>query len=360
MAGGWLDSLEARARAELPAAVHAYVRQGARDGQSAAEAAEAWRSLRFLPRVLRDVTQVDTRALACGTELALPLAVAPTTLQRAAHPDGELAMAEAVAQARSLMVVSSNAGHRFADIGRTGVQWWLQAYLPQRRERARPMLEAAVAAGARAVVLTVDTPVVGTKYDAAAEVWDQVDPGWLRVNLGDAADDPKATDLGPDDIGWLAQATGLPVVVKGVLRADDALRCVAAGASAVWVSNHGGRQLDRAAPTATCLPRVVRALRADPQSTHAEVYVDGGLRNGLDLLAALALGARVGFVGRQAFYALAVGGAPGVGRLFAELADELTESMRLAGADSVADLAGLVDPRAAVPDGSPPPARSGP
>jgi 4-hydroxymandelate oxidase len=323
----------------LPAAVHAYVSRGAGEGRSADEAAEAWRSVRFTPQVLRDVSRVDTRVTACGVPLSLPVAVAPTTLQRAAHPDGELAMASAVASADALMVVSSNAGHRFADIAATGVQWWLQAYLPHRRDRARPMLDAAVQAGAAAVVLTVDTPVVGTKYGAAASVWDTVDVSWLRTNLAAAADEPKATDLGPQDVRWLHEVTGLPVVVKGVLRPDDAVRCREAGAAAVWVSNHGGRQLDRAAATARCLPRVAGAVHSSAPGV--EVYVDGGLRNGLDVLAALALGADVGFLGRQPLYALAVGGEAGVSRMFEELRRELVEAMQLVGAVDVRAATGL-------------------
>jgi isopentenyl diphosphate isomerase/L-lactate dehydrogenase-like FMN-dependent dehydrogenase len=134
------------------------------------------------------------------------------------------------------------------------VAWWVQAYLPQERSLAIPMLEAAASAGARAVVLTVDTPVVATKYDGGA-VWHSTPADWLRVNLGPATDAPKARDLGPADVAWLHKVTGLPVVLKGVLRPEAAASAVVAGAAAVWVSNHGGRQLDRAVATADALPR---------------------------------------------------------------------------------------------------------
>lgn len=336
MVGSWLDSLEERARAVLPAPVFEYVVQGARDGTSAGEAVRAWREMRFLPRVLRGVGAVDLATSVLGTDLALPVGVAPTTLQRAADPDGEIAMARAVADAGSLMVVSSNAGFRFADIGATGVRWWLQAYLPQDRERARPMLDVALAAGAEAVVLTVDTPVVGTKHHAGAAVWDEIETDWLRTNLGAAADDPKATDLGPADITWLREVTGLPVIVKGVLRAEDARRAVDAGARAVWVSNHGGRQLDRTVATAAVLSSVVRSV------PDTEVYVDGGLRTGLDVVTALACGARAAFLGRQPLYALAAGGAADVGRLFAELASEISETLQLLGASRPAGAHGAI------------------
>jgi 4-hydroxymandelate oxidase len=142
---------------------------------------------------------------------------------------------------------------------------------------------------------------------------------------GDAPLD-QSSDLTYDDIGWLREVSGVPVVVKGVLRADDARDCVAAGADAVWVSNHGGRQLDGVLPTAVALPEVADAVGAE-----AEVYVDGGVRNGRDALRALALGARAVAVGRPALWALAGGGDAGVRELLAGQATELTEALRLAG-----------------------------
>jgi 4-hydroxymandelate oxidase len=328
-----LDALEDEARAVLPPAVFGYYRQGARDGVSAAEAASGWERHRIVPRVLQDVREVATATTLLGGAVSSPLGVAPSTLQRAADPRGEVATAEACAAAGVPLVLSSNATATFADVAATGVTWWLQAYLPQERELARPMLEAAVSAGARAVVLTVDTPVVGTKYDAGeGSVWTSTPADWLRVNLGAAADAPKARDLGPADLEWLGAVTGLPVVPKGVLHPDDARRAVDAGAAAVWVSNHGGRQLDRAAASADCLAAVAAAVGDD-----VEVYVDGGVRSGLSVLVALALGARACFLGRLPLYALATGGADGVRRMLGALADELEEALRLAGCSSPAD-----------------------
>lgn len=332
----WVLSLEQRARELLPEVVYGYYRQGARDGVSAAEAVEAWSRYRLLPRVLTDVRTVELTTSFLGTTSSAPYGVAPTTLQRAADLRGEVAMAEACRAARVPVVVSSNATASFEEIGATGADWWLQAYLPQERALAEPLLESAVQAGARAVVLTVDTPVVGTKYDDGA-IWSAVPADWLRVNLGAAADAPKARDLGPADIAWLRERTGLPVVVKGVLRAEDARRAVDAGARAVWVSNHGGRQLDRAAPTADCLPAVADAVGED-----VEVYVDGGVRSGLAALTALALGADAVFLGRLPLYALAVGSSTGVERLLAALSEELVESLRLAGCAGVHEARGLV------------------
>ena len=336
----WLAGLEERARTELAPPVFEYVAQGARESVSAAEAVTAWAAIRFRPRVLHDVSSIDTTVDLLGTPSVVPWGVAPTTLQRAVHPDGELAMARGTAGAGAVMVVSSNAGTPFAAIADTGVRWWLQAYLPADRDLALPMLERAVAAGAEAVVLTVDTPVVATKYAAGEPVWDVVDPRLLRVNF-DAGYDAtpgaeKATDLTPDDIAWLHERTGLPVVAKGVLRAEDARRCVDAGARAVWVSNHGGRQLDRSASTAACLPDVVAGV-----SGSTDVYVDGGIRNGLDVLAALALGATAVFLGRSPLWAL-VEGEAGVARMHADLLAEVVEALRLSGCTHVADARGLV------------------
>jgi 4-hydroxymandelate oxidase len=331
----FLDGLEQRASEGLPEAVYRYVRQGARDGVSAAEATRAWDRFRFLPQVMRDVTEVDTRTSLLGTPVRTPFAVAPTTMQRAAHPDGEVAMGRAAADAGALMVVSSNAGSTLEDIAATGVDWWLQLYVTAERRTGLPLLRRAVDAGAKAVVLTVDTPVVGTKYDGAGPtVWDVAEEGWVRANFpadyGSSPGDEKATDLGPHDIDWLAGATGLPVVVKGVLRPDDARRCLEAGASAVWVSNHGGRQLDYAAPTATRLAAVVQEVGAS-----CEVYVDGGVRTARHALAALALGARGVFLGRLPVYALAAGGDHGVRRMFQELDAELVDALMLSGCPGV-------------------------
>jgi 4-hydroxymandelate oxidase len=239
-------------------------------------------------------------------------------------------------------VLSSNAGSTFADVAAAGATWWLQVYLAPDRHETEPLLRAAAEAGAGAVVLTADTPVLGTRYPdpEGTSVWDVVEDSWVGANSSSIGATPdaraKARDLGPRDIGWLGEVTGLPVVVKGVLRGDDAARCADAGASAVWVSNHGGRQLDRAAATAHCVAAVRGAVGAA-----TEVYVDGGVRSGLDVLVALSLGADAAFVGRPLLHALAAGGADGVVRALGELGTELVEAMTLAGCSSVAETAGI-------------------
>ncbi len=333
-----IDELESIATRCLPPEVSEYFSQGAFAGLTTSAAPGAWDRLRLRPRVLRDVSRVSTTTTVLGHEVATPILVAPTALQRAAHPEGEVATARAVAATRSLMAVSSNSGSTFEDIAATGAQWWLQVYIRRDRGLTTAMLQRARAAGATALVLTADTPVVGYKRNAGQPATDVVPAEHQRVNI-DAAGLPQsaiehAADLTPDDIGWLHDVTGLPVIVKGVLRGDDARTVAAAGAVAVWVSNHGGRQLDQSITTADALPGIVAALSGTP----AEVYVDGGIRKAEHVLAALSLGARAVFLGRPVLWALAAGGdvhqggCAGVAHLLTELTGDLEHVMALAGA----------------------------
>ncbi|MFI5690492.1 alpha-hydroxy-acid oxidizing protein [Kribbella sp. NPDC051586] len=327
----WIDTLEAAAAEKLPEAVHRYFRQGSAGGVSVGEATAAWSAYRFRPHVLNDVSRIDLRTTVLGVPVDSPILVSPSTMHRMADPDGELAMARGVGAAKSLLGISSNAGTKFAELGATGAPWWLQLYILRNREITHRMLDAAVEAGARAVVLTVDTPVVGRKEDDGETVWDLAEPGQFLANLpeGEWTDEDldKADDLNPDVIGWLAERTGLPVVVKGVLRGDDAKRCADAGAAGIIVSNHGGRQLDASIPTAQALPEVAEAVAG----TGVEVYVDGGIRRGEHILAALALGARAAFIGRPALWALTAGSSPAVTRLLTDLTAELAHTLRLIG-----------------------------
>jgi 4-hydroxymandelate oxidase len=333
-----MDELGTRASELLPEAVAEYFRHGAGEEIATREAVAAWDALRLWPRVLRDVSHCSTAATLVNTRVATPIGLAPTSLQRHADPRGELAAAEGAASAGSLLCLSSNSGTSFESIGKVGVPWWLQIYVLRDRGLTQHLVQSAVACGARALVLTADTPVVGSKRGQGTGVWAITPEEFLLANIErhgvrpDALD--KADDLGPEVIGWLQQTGGVPVVVKGVLRADDAELCVQAGAAAVWVSNHGGRQLSRAVSTARALPEVAAALAG----TGAEVYVDGGIRSGEHVLSALALGATAAFVGRPALWGLATGGAEGVSRVLTNLTAELEEAMRLCGASSCTEL----------------------
>jgi 4-hydroxymandelate oxidase len=351
-----MDELQRIATERLPPPVSEYYNQGAADGITTAAATAAWDRIRFRPRILRDVSSVSIATTMLGHELATPVCVAPTALHRAAHPMGEIATAQGAAAAGSLMQVSTNAGMTFEQIGATGAHWWLQSYVLRDRGLTKEILQRAAAAGASAVVLTADTPIVGRKHNAGQSVWDFVPAEYLLANieqgsLPDAALD-KADDLTPDTIGWLRDVTGLPVVVKGVLHADDARIVVSAGAAGVQVSNHGGRQLDLAVATADALPEIAAAI----QGNGAEIYVDGGIRRGEHVLAALAMGARAVFIGRPVLWALTAGGecgkggADGVADLLRGLTDEVRQAMILAGARTVGEITGdlLVQPRQAL------------
>jgi 4-hydroxymandelate oxidase len=342
--GRWLAGLQQAAQERLPAPVRAYVEAGAGDELSLREATSAWSSYRLAPRVLRGI-EPDLRVRLLGQEYAVPVGIAPTAMQRAAHDDGELAMVSAAAEAGAPVVVPILAGHRFADIGARAARWWLQVYLPTDRDSAAPVIEAALEAGAGALVLTVDTPVVGTKHAVSDDDWSGLDTSWHGCNWPVDNPHPWARDLTPDDLHWLRERFAVPIVAKGVLRADDAHRCVDAGAAAIWVSSHGARQLDRSVSTADALARIACEV-----GSRAEVYVDGGIRFGIDVVTAAALGASAAFVGRPALYALAVDGAVGVGRMLAELRAEIEEVMLLAGCADVRSAAGLLDP----PQGPPP------
>ena len=328
--------LEARAREALPQGVYDYVAGGAGDEVTLEENAAAWRRIRLLPRVLRDVTDVSLETSALGTVLASPIGVAPTAFHRMLHPDGEVASAAGVAAAGMLHVVSTRSTTPVEEVaaalGRS--PWWYQVYVLRDRGLTESLVGRAVAAGARALVLTADTPRLGLRMRDVRNSFT------LPPNLGspESLDRPgNLADQEPgltfDDIGWLASTFGLPVVVKGVMRGDDAKSCVAAGAAAVWVSNHGGRQLDGAVATADALPAV-----ADAVGDAAEVYVDGGVRRGVDVLRGLALGARLVLVGRPVSWALTVGGADLVSETLVALRDELELAMALAGCPSIVDV----------------------
>jgi 4-hydroxymandelate oxidase len=356
--------LQRRARKLLARHVYDYYAGGSGRERTRRANERAWRQVWLAPRILRDVSRVDTAVNLLGADLATPLCVAPSGFHGLAHPDGELASAAGAARAGALFVLSTRSSRRIEDVARTVAAekgtWWFQVYLMRDRELTAGLVRRAAAAGAAALVLTADTPVVGRKRrDSDGVVSDEE----FTVNLGPLDDLSAATqarDPSPADIGWLSQVGGgLPVVVKGVLRGDDAAAARAAGAAGVIVSNHGGRQLDGALPAAAALPGVAAALAAAPATAPAaepgtepaaepagpggrcEVYADGGIRTGEDALAALALGAGAVFLGRPALWALACGGADGVRSLLAGLTDDLAHAMALAGARCAGEAAGI-------------------
>ncbi len=332
-----LSEYRQRAAGTLPQEVLDYIDGGAGDEITLEAAEGSWTRLRLRPRVLTDVSEVDTTARLFGTCLDVPVLLGPVASHELAHPDGELASAAAAARASSVLVVSTRASKRLEDIAaRVPGRWWLQVYLTRERAVTAGLVRRAVAAGATAIVLTGDVPVLGPKRrqgrpaalsspTALVNLGEHLPPGADPVHA--LEQDPAATER---DIGWLRGLSGLPVLVKGVLSGADAQRCLDAGAAGVIVSNHGGRQLDRAAATADVLAEVV-----DTVGARAPVLVDGGIRGGLDCLAALALGARSVLIGKPMLWALASGGADAVYELLVTMRQDLATCMALAGCASV-------------------------
>jgi 4-hydroxymandelate oxidase len=326
--------LEERARAALPPPVFDYYAGGAGDEETLAANARAWSAVRLRPRVLRDVSHVDTSTTVLGTRVAAPVLVAPTAFHRLAHPAGELATAEGTAAAGSLLVLSTRSSTRIESVAAAAGPWWFQVYILRDRALTQELVQRAAAAGARALVLTGDTPYVGRKRRDRGSL--AIPDEDFRANLERLTDvtlSEQAANVTFDDIRWLHELSRLPVLVKGVLRGDDAARCLEAGAAGVVVSNHGGRQLDGAVPTAEALPEVVDAIAG-----RAEVLVDGGVRTGRDVVRALALGAKAVLLGRPVLWGLATDGAAGVRKVLTELQEDTAHVMALAGATSVAEL----------------------
>lgn len=332
-----------QAERSVDPAMWAYLSRGSGDERSVREAHEAWGRYRLRPRVLCDVSRVTTDLSLFG-DWRTPIGIAPTAFHAILHPDGEVATATGAASTGAPMVLSSRSTRRIEDVAAAlGGPWWFQVYLMRERRITAALIERAAAAGATAMVLTADTPYVGHRARTAAlsrplPLGDEQALVNVRDHLPDDDGDyweliDQRADLSLADIGWVADEADLPVIVKGVLRGDDAARCVDAGADAVWVSNHGGRQLDRCVPTAAALPEVVAAV-----GSSVPVIVDGGVRDGFDALTALALGASVVMLGRPVMWALAAEGSSGVAAVLDELTAELRHAMGLAGAARLREL----------------------
>lgn len=337
-----LAALEREARERLEPGAYDYFAGGADDELTAAANLTSWQRLRLRPHVLRGVGEVSAATTVLGAPLSLPVLVAPVAYQRLAHPDGELATQRGAAGAGALVLLSTQSTVSLEEVARAApdAPRWFQLYVYRDRRIATDLVQRAAAAGYRAVVLTADLPVPGNRLRDLRNRFEL--PPWTglanltapeaRVDVVKIARhfDPTLT---PEVIGWLRGLSELPVVVKGVLRGDDAVACLEAGASAIVVSNHGGRQLDGAVTTAEALPEVVGAVAG-----RAEVYVDGGIRRGTDVVKALALGARAVLVGRPIVWGLATGGAAGVRAVLDGYREELERALALCGTPTLADL----------------------
>jgi 4-hydroxymandelate oxidase len=286
--------------------------------------AEAWTRWHLRPRVLRDVGTVDVTTTLLGTPVATPVVVAPTAMHRFVHDAGERATARAAARCGALYVVSMAATTSIEDVAAAApdAPRWAQMYMLRDRGRTRALAERAGAAGYLAVVASVDGGAVHRRAHLGAGLMPPDDFRFPNLAAPDESD-PTVTFA---DLARFGEWSGLPVVVKGVMRGDDARACLDHGAAAVAVSNHGGRTLDGLAATADVLPEVVEAVAG-----RAEVYVDGGIRSGVDVLRARCLGARAVMVGRPVLWGLALDGEAGAAGVLDHLTEELARAMAMCG-----------------------------
>ncbi|MEX8495111.1 alpha-hydroxy acid oxidase [Sphaerotilus sp.] len=341
-----LADYAAAARARLDDNAWAYVDGGAADERTLAANVQAWGDIPLSARVLRPMAGGHTRVTLLGRTLAHPILLAPVAYQRLAHPDGELAVAQAAAALQAGMVLSTQSSVPVEAVARilctdpAAGPLWFQLYLQHDRGFTLDLVRRAEAAGCEALVLTVDAPVQGAR-DRERRTGFRLPPGVRAVHL-DGLPPRPARALGPgqsalfdglladtptwDDVAWLRAQTRLPLLLKGVTHPEDARLAQSAGVDGLVVSNHGGRTLDTLPATATLLPRIADAVGGD-----LPLLVDGGIRRGTDVLKALALGARAVLIGRPVVHALAVGGARGVAHVLRLLRDELEIAMALTG-----------------------------
>ena len=341
-----LASFHRAARASLSREAYDYFRGAADARHTVRRNRDAYRSLEIWPRVLVDVSQRTLATTVLGEAVTLPVLIAPTAYQRMAHPDGECATARAASAAGTLMVVSTLSTTSLEDVSASAPgPKWFQLYVHRDRALTESLIDRAVRANYRAIVLTVDAPLLGRRL---ADVRNRfaLPPGLTMANFEASASarpadqrdsalanyvatrhDPSITWK---DLAWLRDRAKLPLILKGIVRGDDARRAVDHGVDAIVVSNHGGRQLDGAPAGIDALETVVAAVGG-----RCEVYVDGGVRWGTDVFKALALGARAVLIGRPILWGLAVGGDVGAQRVLEILRDELSMAMALAGCADV-------------------------
>jgi len=322
-----LEDWEEAARAVLPPGVFDYIAGGAGGERTLVANEAAFDRWTVWPSMLRRSGNPDTSTSILGSELAFPIGVAPWAFQWQVHPDGEVATARAAEAMGIPMCVSSTVLDRVEDVAESGATLWWQLYIWRDRAATADLISRARAAGYRALVWTVDVPALGVRHRDTRNAY--------ALPVGPAGSPQEfEPDLSWDDLAWVRdQAPELPILVKGILRADDARLAVEHGADAIVVSNHGGRQLDREPASLDALPEVI-----DVVADRVPVLMDGGVRDGVDVLIALALGAAAVLVGRPTAWGLALDGQAGVEAVLGVLRDGLVNAMANAGCSTVADI----------------------
>jgi 4-hydroxymandelate oxidase len=341
-----VDEYEAVARERMERSAYDYYAGGSGEEQTLAANRAAFGAIMLRPRVLVNVSAIDVRTTVLGQPIDVPVLLAPTAFNRLAHPDGEMAAARAARASGTIMIGSTLSTCALEEVsGACGGGLWFQLYVYKDRAMTQELVARAEGCGYRALVLTVDTPLLGRRYRDVRNNF-VLPPGIAMRNfemaMSNAArwgahssfsayvHDLFDATLTWDAVDWLRKQTTLPVVVKGILTADDARLAIERGVAGIVVSNHGGRQLDGAVPSIQALAEV-----ADAVAGRAEVLMDGGVRRGTDILKALALGARAVCIGRPYLWALAAAGEEGVRDVLGILRDELALAMALSGRPNV-------------------------
>lgn len=334
-----LFDFEAAARERLPKPEYDYIAGGATDEISVDRNRRAYASWALRPRVLRNVAQLDLSTTVLGTKVSLPVLIAPCGGHKKAHPEGEFATFRAAAACGTIFVVSANASADFTELRQAAKgPLWLQLYPFRDREMTKDWLARAKETGYQAVCVTLDSqwPAkrernIRNQYENRRGVNFARGGGEeRRRGAHPGGGDPAATWK---DLEWIKSIAGLPVVAKGIMTGEDVELCVGAGADGVIVSNHGGRHLDNTLATIEVLPEAVAAAKGK-----LEVYLDGGIRRGADVVKAIALGARAVFIGRPLFWGLAVDGEKGVVRVLDILREEIEITMAKCGRPTIASI----------------------
>jgi 4-hydroxymandelate oxidase len=323
-----LFDYEALARTKMDPANWDFIAGGSDDEVTLRSNRAAYERIRLRPRVLVDVSVIDTRTSVLDIPLSMPVLVAPTAMHCLAHPEGECATAQAAGRSNTLMIAGTTATRSLEEIAQAASgPLWFQLYVYPTLQYAEKLVHRAENAGYKAIVLTVDLPVLGNRERDKRNNFELPPPPLIEANFVDVEKEGQEwVTLTWESLSWLRSITSLPILLKGILTAEDALLALEHGMDGIIVSNHGGRQLDTALSTIEALPDIVQAVAG-----RCEVYVDGGIRRGTDILKALALGARAVLVGRPVLWGLAVDGTEGVHHVLEILRSELELAMALSG-----------------------------